>query len=415
MKNKTLTRSAVWLFVASAAFALPCAAAPKGLPDALPESVLDRVYTLDEAAEFLRVPVTDVERMARKGSLPGRAIGGQWRFSRIALVQWLNQDRPLKIALAPQEEHRTVAQREQLARAELAQYSGRGGVTGNAPMPEPTIPSKVGEAPTTKSAEQVFLRDQGVLLKARETTVEFGLSYQRSQRSQTLVNVINLNPIVVNVETPQRNESNALDADVTLRYGLMDDLQLTASVPYRYRRSAGFVAEVVGKDHDHRLGDASIGLLGVATREAVGRPTVIWSLNAIAPTGTGDTGVGAGLSLAKSYDPVVLYGGLSYMHGVDTDFNDTRRTLAKHNVSFNLGYAFAVNDSIALNSQLVGNYRSYGADPTNFRRLSREQYQLQFGLTYLLTPKVYVEPSIGIGLGGDSPELTFGLRIPYTL
>jgi excisionase family DNA binding protein len=47
------------------------------------------VLTVDQAAELLQVAATDLLAMAEAGDLPGRDIGGQWRFSRPALLAWL--------------------------------------------------------------------------------------------------------------------------------------------------------------------------------------------------------------------------------------------------------------------------------------------------------------------------------------
>ncbi|HEX8855708.1 MAG TPA: helix-turn-helix domain-containing protein [Thermoleophilaceae bacterium] len=47
------------------------------------------VLTLEQAAELLMVAPEAIEELAAKGELPGRRIGGEWRFSRSALVDWL--------------------------------------------------------------------------------------------------------------------------------------------------------------------------------------------------------------------------------------------------------------------------------------------------------------------------------------
>jgi excisionase family DNA binding protein len=51
--------------------------------------VAAEVLTLEEAAAFLRVEAIAVEESARRGELPGRRLGGEWRFSRDALLAWL--------------------------------------------------------------------------------------------------------------------------------------------------------------------------------------------------------------------------------------------------------------------------------------------------------------------------------------
>ena len=47
------------------------------------------VLTLEEVAELLCVEAEAVAQLAASGELPGRLIGGAWRFARIAVLDWL--------------------------------------------------------------------------------------------------------------------------------------------------------------------------------------------------------------------------------------------------------------------------------------------------------------------------------------
>lgn len=49
------------------------------------------VLTLDEAADFLRIPVEAVEELASRGAIPGRRIRDDWRFLRSALEDCLRR------------------------------------------------------------------------------------------------------------------------------------------------------------------------------------------------------------------------------------------------------------------------------------------------------------------------------------
>src|SRR3954453_8402304 len=49
------------------------------------------VLTLAEAAELLHVDQDVVEAMADAGELPGRKLGDDWRFSRLAMIDWLGR------------------------------------------------------------------------------------------------------------------------------------------------------------------------------------------------------------------------------------------------------------------------------------------------------------------------------------
>jgi hypothetical protein len=165
------------------------------------------------------------------------------------------------------------------------------------------------------------------------------------------------------------------------------------------------------RDSDSYLADMAASLIGVAVTEGAGRPGVLVSLDTVLPTGPGDAGLGAGLVLSKSYDPVVVFAGLSYLYGIDTDQDDARRVLARNNFGFNVGYAYAVNDTLALSGQFAGTYRSpqRGALPAE-----KESYLVQLGLTWQLGRGLFVEPAIAFGVGGSAPDMNFSVNLPYT-
>jgi excisionase family DNA binding protein len=47
------------------------------------------VLTLAEAAELLRTDEQTLAQVAERGELPGRRLGGEWRFARSAVLRWL--------------------------------------------------------------------------------------------------------------------------------------------------------------------------------------------------------------------------------------------------------------------------------------------------------------------------------------
>ncbi len=57
-------------------------------PSAAPD-----VLTLAQLALFLQVDEQTVRALAEAGEIPGREIGGEWRFSREAVLAWLGGER----------------------------------------------------------------------------------------------------------------------------------------------------------------------------------------------------------------------------------------------------------------------------------------------------------------------------------
>jgi excisionase family DNA binding protein len=338
------------------------------------------VMTVEEAALLLRVPAHALLELASAGAVPGRLVGGEWRFSRAALLDWLRGAR--------QDERPSAV-------ADPATVRGR------ASLAQPVA----GERPASPTAEVVALRDQAALLRGGETTLEPGLAYARTERESF--------PVL-------REERRALLTSLTARYGLRNELQVTARLPWSYRRETSYAVSATPPDVQTSVsearytGDLSLSLLGVGLRETLGRPHLIWSIDSVLPTGPGDRGLGASAILSKSYDPVVLFGGLAYMHGASLDASNPRRQLSRNNWRLTLGYTYAVNDNLALNGLFGGSYASERPAAAGELPAARETHQVQFGLTWMLRRGLFLEPAVAFAVGGASPDMTVSLNIPYT-
>jgi excisionase family DNA binding protein len=56
------------------------------------QSVIPRreILTPREAADYLSVHVRTIYRLVKHGEIPGRKVGGSWRFKKDALDEWLS-------------------------------------------------------------------------------------------------------------------------------------------------------------------------------------------------------------------------------------------------------------------------------------------------------------------------------------
>lgn len=50
----------------------------------------EEVWTLSDVASFLRIADAQLASEAEAGRLPGRNLGGEWRFLKSAIVRWLS-------------------------------------------------------------------------------------------------------------------------------------------------------------------------------------------------------------------------------------------------------------------------------------------------------------------------------------
>ena len=53
-----------------------------------------QIFTCEEAARYLRLHVKSVYRLLKAGKIPGRKVGGRWRFHRDVLERWLKKENP---------------------------------------------------------------------------------------------------------------------------------------------------------------------------------------------------------------------------------------------------------------------------------------------------------------------------------
>ena len=52
---------------------------------------LDEVMTVPEVASYLKLAKSTIYRLVQSGDIPGRKVGGAWRFSRKVIDKWMEQ------------------------------------------------------------------------------------------------------------------------------------------------------------------------------------------------------------------------------------------------------------------------------------------------------------------------------------
>ena len=81
------------------------------------------VSTLEEVADYLRLPVETVEKQAQRGQLPARRIEDTWRFLKSAIDDWLRSQDSRALLL---QQAGALADDETLAELRAAIYQDRG-------------------------------------------------------------------------------------------------------------------------------------------------------------------------------------------------------------------------------------------------------------------------------------------------
>lgn len=360
------------------------------------------VLTLEEAAELLRVSPAALRVEAEAGRVPGRQIGGEWRFSRATLLEWLAGSTP----------------RETLPAESMASLVGRGPETAGE---EPTI----GEPPDLETADEVFLRHQEILLSPGDVVIEPALFYTRTEsRPLGLLLDPSSSPVFLDIER------STMTSTLTGRYGLLEETELLGEIAYERERRRTELGPFGGPtDTEGHWSSLSLGLRRTLVRERLGVPNVVLTLGGNAPLGNTSYSVDAGIAMVSSLDPAILFGGLQYQRTFVREFDDPADL--EHDASYaaTLGYAFALNEALTLSMALTGVLSSTTRfDPVVTGVLSgttlfdqvvldrEEEYFLRVGMTRMLGPGRYVEPVVTFLLNdGSGSKVTFGVNVPLLI
>ncbi|WP_187276554.1 helix-turn-helix domain-containing protein [Parahaliea maris] len=373
---------------------------PEPAPEHWPE-----VLTLDQAARYLQLDPASLGLLALEDGIPARRVGNDWRFSRQALQAWLAGDWHL-IASAERFDGEPPLTTTALA-------SVRGAGTGRTAedageLASERSPEHIGEAPQERSAGDIFLRGQRVLLRPGDVTLDFGSFYSQSSAQQ----LVQIDDGIALADL----ESEGLTGLLLARYGLFEETEIFLSTSWSDQDTKLRVADqTIASDNRSELGDFRLGLRRTLLTETVGRPDIILTLNGRIPSDSDHSSyaLGAGLGVVKSIDPVVLFANLHYRHTYSDDFEDITRLEPENRLDLNLGYAFAINDTLSLNTTLSGLF----IDETRFDNatlLSDELFSLQFSMTSWLAEGLYIEPAVGFRLNGPGKGFFIGMTLPYT-
>ncbi|WP_100249395.1 hypothetical protein [Paraburkholderia ginsengiterrae] len=323
---------------------------------------------------------------------------------------------------------------------------------------------KAAEPVRTQAEEAVVQREHAPLFD-HKLTLDWGISDTYYDRRQLqLSGFLALDAIFLGNINLGETKSHQVMADLDTRYGLTDRMSIDVDVPYIYRHSNFIVggaggaantlsdASVNGSD----IGDVNFGIYYQFLKETNSLPDVVGSLrikaptgsspfgvkllqvdanntNLVAPsklpTGTGFWNITAGVSLLKTYDPVVLFGSLSYTYNIARSFEDissvqgqTQPATVKLGdiVQFGGGVALAFSDkdsasiSYTMALEPESKTRAPGGSYEKVPGSETTAAALNFGLNHVVNKHLTINGSVSVGLTPDAPNFVVGVRFPYT-
>lgn len=226
----------------------------------------------------------------------------------------------------------------------------------------------------------------------------------------------------------QRLRNDQLRATAGLRLGLPWASQVEVRVPYAWIRQSRTLGEGTHLVNDDAgIGDVELALSHELFREKGWRPDLTGAISwrfptgrnpfradvaAVAP-GNGVHEVGARLTALKSSDPLVFFATLSYAH--DLPAHASAGTIQMGDaIGLDLGAVLAVSPATSVTFGLSQEFRSrsqidrQGAPGTDTTASS-----LQIGFDRVLTPRLLLDVTLGVGLTRDAPDYALQVSLPY--
>jgi hypothetical protein len=298
------------------------------------------------------------------------------------------------------------------------------------------------ERQATEALDQALIVRGGLLLPSGTLEVDNTTSYFSASSDHVSVNGFALLPIlVVGDITSQRVRADYLLPSATVRLGLPHKLQMEFIVPYGYEMIR--TVDALGAQttvSNFGLGDIAAGISRQLTSEHGHVPDLLANVRFKSTTGAGafsltssEIALGTGfnaiqgnLTMAKSSDPVVFFGNLSYTGNLPANHtisaNDPTNPNATTIGHFNPGAAmgFQLGSILALNpetSMTVGwdqrFTRSTQLNGVDIPASYLVEGTLRLGTSYVYAPGRTIDLSFGVGLTPDTPNLQFSVGFPW--
>jgi hypothetical protein len=300
------------------------------------------------------------------------------------------------------------------------------------------------ERQATEALDQALIVRGGLLLPSGTLEIDNTTSYFSASSDHVTVDGFALLPVlVVGDITSQRVREDFLLPTFTARLGLPHKFQMDLRVPYGYELIRSVDANnVQTSSSSFGLGDISASVSRQITTEHGRMPDMLANVLFKSTTGkdafnltssqvalgTGFNALQGNLTLAKSSDPVVFFGNLSYTanlaanHTVSAnDPNNPTATMVGHfkpgdAVGFQIGSILALNPETSMT--LGWDQRFTRATQLNGADLPASylvEGTLRLGMSYLYAPGRTLDLSFGVGLTPDTPNLQFSVGLPFRM
>lgn len=358
-------------------------------------------------------------------------------LSAITSTLYAAEPQPPVSAEADQAAPVTEAQANTATESTEAPVADTGQVTENsqADQAASALQKKESDATQETNLQEVFTSNerQYSLIKKGVFSSYYDLdyTYYRDSRLDLAMNDSNSSLSRLRVE---EDANHTLTNTFTVQYGLLDNLTLSASVPFVAKK------DLLQDQTTAGLGDINFGARWEPFPLKQGRlPLVLFgSLSTKTgdspyevgidelSTGKGYYSVGAGASTRKYIDPVVLFASVSTSYGLkESGLNQLRgsRVLESFDPGlsggFSFGFAYSFNYDVSLTMSYQQSFNTgakfYFENDESYKSADQSSAMLSFALGVRVSPETIVNGTVGIGLTEDAPDVSLGLSFPLDI
>jgi hypothetical protein len=332
----------------------------------------------------------------------------------------------------------------------------RGGGLGGTQATAATATKPVGEAPPKdvigRAEVEAIPRELGVLTPKGNLVFDPSIEYTRSSADRLVFRGIELVPgIQLGLIEASNVDRDTLIGTAALRYGITDRLEIEGRLPYVYRNDSIKVVEqrddsIVRTIHlkGNDIGDAEatiryqlnsvrplrpIWIASLRVKSATGRgpfeiPFDEFGVATGLATGSGFWGIEPGISFLLPSDPVVIYGGVSYLYHVAKNINRTvgdvhiGRVNPGDAIETNIGFGFAVNPQFSFSLGYRHDYLFPTKEEINDTVQKSDKLhvgRLTLGMAYRMSEKQVINLGFEFGVTKEAPDMSVTLRFPLTI
>lgn len=226
----------------------------------------------------------------------------------------------------------------------------------------------------------------------------------------------------------QRLREDQLQGTMALRLGLPFASQIDVRVPYNWLRTSRALGDGTSAvNSGSGIGDVEVALSHQIFREKGWRPALVGGLSwrfstgrdpfrirvASVATGSGTDEFRGRLTALKSSDPIVFFATLTYAH--DLRAHESFGTVQNGDaLGLDLGGALALNPDTSMTFGLSQEFqKSSRVDGSSLPGTDKINSSLELGFAQVISPRLLLDLSLGVGLTHDAPDYVFQVALPF--